>query len=294
MMKGVKEYSVENAKAMQLDIYSPFVEVIKTVLLNEQTLKEMTAFWKESKQSPNSEKAIALLRNFDGMMRVDSAGAAFCGAFLFSLSKNLFADELGGTDSQAYQSLLETFLMKYSALHDHLTDRCKESPFWKGKRSQILAQTVLDAVALLEKRCGNNTEDWQWGKLHTYYWKTDGTLLSDYMDFVSKTGIKLLSGYFDRGPYPAPGDHTTLNVSAYHPGKDFDVWLIPEMRIIVDFGSDEPLIGINSTGQSDNPSSPHYDDGITAFRNGRYQDFPFKEEHIKIHYTKTLTLVPKQ
>jgi hypothetical protein len=98
--------------------------------LNEQTLKETTAFWKDSKQSPNAEKAMALLRNFDGMMRVDSAGAAFCGAFLYSLSKNLFADELGGTESQAYQSLLETFLMKYSALHDHLTDRCKDSPFW--------------------------------------------------------------------------------------------------------------------------------------------------------------------
>lgn len=294
MMKAAKDYTVENAKAMQLDVYSPFVEVIKTALLNEQTLKEMTAFWKDSKQSPNAEKAMALLRNFDGMMRVDSPGAAFSGAFLFSLSKNLFADELGGTDSQAYQSLLETFLMKYSALHDHLTDRCKDSPFWRGKRSQILAQTVLDAVALLEKRCGNNIEDWQWGKLHTYHWKTDGTLLADYMDFVSKTGIKLLSGYFDRGPYPAPGDHTTLNVAAYHPGKDFDVWLIPEMRIIVDFGSDEPLIGINSTGQSDNPSSPHYDDGITAYREGRYQNFPFKEENIKAQYTKTLTLLPKK
>lgn len=294
MMKGVKEYTVENAKAMQLDTYSHFVEIMKKALLNEQTMKEMNAYWKDSKQRPNAEEAIALLRGFDGVMHVDSAGAAFYGAFLSSLSKNLFADELGGVDSQAYQSLLETFLMKYSALHDHLTDRCKESPFWRGKRNQILAQTVLDAVSLLEKRCGKNPDNWQWGKLHSYYWKTDATLLSDYMDFVSKTGIKLLSGYFDRGPYPAPGDHTTLNVAAYHPGKDFDVWLIPEMRIIVDFGSDEPLIGINSTGQLDNPSSPHYDDGITAFREGRYQNFPFKEENIKLHYNKAVSLVPKQ
>jgi len=66
------------------------------------------------------------------------------------------------------------------------------------------------------------------------------------------------------------------------------------MRLIADFGSDEPLIGINSSGQSDNPSSPYYDDGITAFREGKYQKFPFKEENVKAQYTKTLTLVPKQ
>ena len=42
----------------------------------------------------------------------------------------------------------------------------------------------------------------------------------------------------------------------------------------------ETLIGINSSGQSNNPSSPHYDDGITAWREGRYKDFPFKEGNI--------------
>lgn len=164
----------------------------------------------------------------------------------------------------------------------------------KEERHQILARTVLDAIDLLETKCGKDSEKWQWGKLHTYHWKTDATLFSDYMGFVDKTGVKFLSGYFDRGPYPAPGDHTTLNVAAYHPGKDFDVWLIPAMRVIVDFGSEEPLVGINSTGQSDNPSSPFYDDGIKAFLEGKYQNFPFKEENVKKHYTRTLTLVPKQ
>ena len=257
MMKGKDKYTVDDAKAMQLDIYSPFVEVIKKALLDENTLHEMSNVWQNSEKRENAEKAIALLRNFDGNMRVDSAGAAFTGAFMFYLSDNLFAEDLGGKDSSAYQSLLEVFLMSYSALHDHLTDRCKTSPFWKEKRSEILAKTVLDAVDLLEKRCGKDPEKWQWGKLHTYTWETDATKLANYMGFVERNGVKFLSGYFDRGPYPAPGDHTTLNAAAYSPGKNFNVWLIPEMRIIVDFGSDEPLIGINSSGQSDNPSSPN-------------------------------------
>lgn len=299
MIREAKGYTVENAKAMQLDVYSPFVNVIKSALLEDDTLRNMISDWKALGKLQDAQKAMELLKNFDGNMRVDSAGAAFSGAFLYSLSDNLFADELGGRESQAYQSLLETFLLAYSALHDHLTERGKQSPFWdnvttpeKEARHQILAKTVLDAINILEKKCGKDPEKWQWGKLHTCHWKTDATLFSDYMDFTDKTGMKLLGGYFDRGPYPASGDHTTLNVSAYYPGKHFDVWLIPAMRIIADFGSDEPLIGINSTGQSDNPSSPHYDDGITAFREGRYQNFPFKEENVKKQYTKTLTLMP--
>jgi len=301
LLKNAKNYTLDDAKAMQLDTYSRFVNVIKTALLEQKTLDTMSSVWQNSEKSTAAHQAMALLRDFDGNMRLDSAGAAFCGAFLFSLSDNLFADELGGKNTRAYQSLLHTFLLAYSALHDHLTDRGKRSPLWddvttpqKEERDLILAKTVLDAIGILEKRCGKNPDKWQWGKLHTYHWRTDATLFADYMDFINKTGVKFLSGYVDRGPYPAPGDHTTLNVSAYHPGKDFGTWMIPAMRIIVDFGSDEPFVGINSTGQLDNPSSPHYDDGITAFRLGQYQNFPFKEENIKTQYTKILTLVPKK
>jgi acyl-homoserine-lactone acylase len=299
MMRGVTEYTVENAKAMQLDIHSPAVDVLKEALLEENTLKNMRESWKNSERRKTAESALEILRNFDGNMSPDSAGAAFCGAFLHSLSKNLFADELGGTDSPAYQSLLESYTTSYSALDDHLTKRCQESPFWddvttpqKEERHQILAKTVLDAIDILEGQCGKDPQKWQWGKLHTCHWKTDATLFSDHMDFFERTGMKFLSGYFDRGPYPAPGDHTTLNVAGYHPGKDFNVWLIPAMRIIVDFGSDEPMLGMNSSGQSDNPSSPFYDDGITAFLNGNYQNFPFKEENVKEQYSRTLTLLP--
>lgn len=299
MIEETEIYDADTAKAMQMDVYSSFIEVLKTALLEETTVRDMTAAWQAAGQIETGEKALDLLSGFDGRMTVDSAGGALYGAFLYCLGENLFADEMGGTGSQAYRSLLETFLMAYSALHDHLTDRCKESPFWDNittpaveTRGQVLAKTLTDAVALVEKYCGKDPAAWQWGKLHTTHWKTDASLLADYMGFIDRTGIKFLSGYFDRGPYPAPGDHTTLNVAAYHPGRDFNTWLIPEMRIIVDFGSKEPLIGINSSGQSDNPASPHYDDGITAWREGRYQEFPFAKDRVEALYTKVLTLQP--
>ncbi len=69
--------------------------------------------------------------------------------------------------------------------------------------------------------------------------------------------------------------------------------LIPEMRMIVDFSRDEPMIGINSSGQSGNPVSPHYGDGIQEFLKGNYQEFPFKKENIEKQYTRTLVLQPQ-
>ncbi|MNJ74927.1 Acyl-homoserine lactone acylase QuiP precursor [compost metagenome] len=65
------------------------------------------------------------------------------------------------------------------------------------------------------------------------------------------------------------------------------------MRIIVDFGRDEPLIGLNSSGQSGNPASPHYADGIEAWRQGDYQSFPFKAENLeRVYGIERLSLVP--
>jgi acyl-homoserine-lactone acylase len=292
-------YTAEAARAMQLDVYSPFVATIKQALLTPGVMGRMIAAWTDEEDRALAEQGLTVLKAFEGNMDVDSAGAAFCGAFMHCLSRNLFADECGGTDSLAWESLTEIFLMAYSALHDHLTIRGQNSPFWDDvttraveQRHEILAASVLDAVKLLEDRCGGGPDQWQWGKLHRYEWMTDASRLAPYMGFSDKTGMRFLSGYFDRGPFPAPGDHTTLNVSGYHPGKDFDTWLIPAMRIIVDFGSDEPMIGINSSGQSDNPASPHYDDGILAWLKGEYQSFPFREEHIAEQYNRTLTLIP--
>ncbi len=108
-----------------------------------------------------------------------------------------------------------------------------------------------------------------------------------------RAGLGAIKGYLDRGPYPAGGDHTTLDVSAYGWGQDFDTWLIPAMRLIVDFGQSEPMIGVNSSGQSGNPASPHYADGIDAWLKGRYVSFPFQPQNLdRVYGNKRLTLTP--
>ena len=300
MIDQTEKYTFENARQMQLDVQAPFMSYIREIMLYDPTVQEAINRWPDKEKRARVMRGLKAIDDFNGEMSVNSPGAALCSAFLFCLPENLFADELGGTGTVAWQALLETFPVDYSALHDHLFPRCLESPFWdnintpvKEGRGDILAETLYDAVTLLAQRCGPDFAKWRWGDLHTYNWETEGTRLAEHMGWLDRKIMKRLAPYFDRGPYPAPGDHNTLNLAGYRPGKDFDVWLIPAMRIIVDFGQDEPLYAINSSGQSDNPASPHYDDGINAWLNGGYMHLPFKQTAVEEIYTKKLLLQPE-
>ena len=194
---------------------------------------------------------------------------------------------------------METANLSYSAQADHLLGQL-DSPFWDDQRTPqaedkpaILARSLATAQAYARQAMGSNPASWQWGKLHQYNFATETTQMAPYMSASERTGINAIRDYLDRGPYAAGGDHSTLNVSAYHWGKDFDTWLIPAMRIVVDFSREEPLIGLNSTGQSGNPASPHYADGIDAWLKGQYMSFPFQSKNLERAYGNTrLTLTP--
>jgi len=299
MIEEAGKYNFEEAKKMQLDVQAPFSAYIRELLFLDRDITQALNKWPDKEERLQAVRGLSALNQFNGELTADSPGAAFYGAFLHCLSENIFADELGGTTTIAWQSLLDTYLVNYSALHDHLFPRCAKSPFWddintpgKETRGDILAKTVHDAVRLLDEQCGPDPDQWRWGDLHTYHWQTDTSRMAPHLGWSERLALKWLAPYLDRGPYPAPGDHLTLNVAGYHPGRDFNAWLIPAMRIIVDFGQAEPLHVINSSGQSDNPASPHYDDGIQAWLNGEYRPLPFDPAAIEKACPGKLALLP--
>ncbi|MCQ4313507.1 penicillin acylase family protein [Pseudomonas stutzeri] len=248
-----------------------------------------------------AREALSRLLRFDGRLAADSADAALYEAFLMESARQTFLDELGPETSSAWRALVEAANASYSAQADHLLGR-EDSPYWddlstpqQEDKPVILARSLAAAVSRLETSQGADRNAWRWGNLHTYTWRTATTQLAPYMPASQRSGINAISGYLDRGPYAAGGDHSTLNVSAYRWGDNFDTWLIPAMRIIVDFGRDEPMMGLNSSGQSGNPASPHYADGIDAWLNGQYISFPFKSENLdKVYGTQRLLLTPSR
>ena len=296
-----QQHDSDSMVAMQYDQTSPFVTKLQAMLraptLAAALEQAITAL--ASAEQARAREALARLLAFDGELTAESADAALYAAFLHESARQIFLDELGPEQDPAWQALVQAANTSYSAQADHLLGR-DDSPFWddvntpdKEDKPAILARSLAAAIALLEQRLGQDRAAWRWAALHRYHWATDGSKLAPYLGFTQRYGLKALGGYVDRGPYPAGGDHSTLNVAAYRWGESFDTWLIPAMRIVVDFAAEEPMRGLNSSGQSGNPASPHYADGIQAWLEGDYQVFPFREENqAQVYGEQRLWLLP--
>ena len=298
-----KSHTAEKSFALQYDRMSRYVPKVQKVLFDGPLASQLKAEIEKlsPKRQKRANKALEMLKRFDGDMDEDSAEAAVMGAFFSFHTKNVFSDEFGPVESSMWKSFSALGDMSYSAQEDHLVVRGDESPFWddvntpeKETKAAMIARSLNDAVDYLEQEMGANPKKWKWGKIHTYMFKTETSKMAEHMSFGLKAGARAIGPYLDRGPFPAGGDHTTLNAAGYHPGKDFDVWFVPEMRMVVDFSRNEPMYLMNSTGQSGNPASPHYDDGIYVWLDGDYPVFPFSDSGIKEKYTKVLKLTPEQ
>ena len=296
-----RKHDTQSMIDMQYDQTSPFVSKLQAMLAApdmapalQQAIARLPAG-----QQKQARAALERLLQFDGKLSSSSADAALYAAFLQESTKQIFLDELGPADSPAWQAMVESADMSYSAQADHLTGR-SDSPFWddistpeQEDKAAILARSLVAAQAFCEQRLGSDPRNWQWGKLHSYTWASDASQMAPFMSSSERASIEAIRSYLDRGPYPAGGDHTTLNVSAYHWGKNFDTWLIPAMRIIVDFNREEPMIGLNSSGQSGNPASSHYADGIDAWLKGQYMSFPMQTKNLQKTYGNSgLLLLP--
>ena len=300
-LAGSGKHDQKSMIAMQYDQTTPFAGKLQAMLdapSMAAPLKQAIAALPAPERT-KAEEAYKRLMAFDGRMAATSADAALYSAFLQESAKATFLDELGPQTSPAWQALVDTANNSYSAQADHLLGR-DDSPFWddvktaqKEDKTAILARSLANAVTFLEGKLGANRSAWQWGKLHQYRWTSNASKMAPYLSASQRSSIESIGSYLDRGPYPAGGDHGTLNVAAYAWGNDFDVWLIPAMRIVVDFGLPEPMIGLNSSGQSGNPASRHYADGIEAWLKGGYMSFPFQSGNIdRVYGNKRLMLMP--
>lgn len=300
-LAGQGRHDTASMIAMQYDQKTPFAAKLAAMFSEpamQQALRQAISALPAAERT-KADEALARLLKFDGVLDAASADAALYSAFLHESARLTFLDELGPDDSAAWQALVLTANASYSAQADHLLGR-DDSPYWDDQRTPqkedkpaILARSLAASIDHLVAKLGSDRASWQWGKLHSYKWETGTTQLAPYLPASKRSGINAIRDYLDRGPYPAGGDHSTLNVSAYRWGNNFDTWLIPSMRIVVDFGRDEPLIGLNSSGQSGNPASPNYADGIEAWMKGRYMSFPLKAQNLdKVYGTQRLWLTP--
>lgn len=237
---------------------------------------------------------------WDGDMAADNPEAAAFGVFQARFPQVLYLDELGGdAGAPAFRALAEVATFAYSAAQDHLLGR-EDSPFWddvatpqRETRAEIIVRALADTRRALVAAQGEDVAQWRWGALHTYTWRSGPTQFAPHLGLVEGYVARRLGEQLDRGPYPAGGDGNTLNITGFVPGVSLDTLLVPAMRLVVDFALDEPVHLVNAGGQSGNPASPHYDDGIALYLSGDNRVIPFNDSAARhAHFADELRLLP--
>ncbi|MBE0482220.1 MAG: penicillin acylase family protein [Bacterioplanes sp.] len=299
MLASRDDHDLAFMQAMQADRVDLFVAKAQQALFADtDALTASMAALSEQERSW-ALTTLAVLQAFDGHMAEDSRAAAVWGAFEHHLIRAIFLDELGPDDGALWTQLMALNGRAYSAYQDHIL-RGADAPFWNDVTTEnqegvadIVVRALQTTWPYLQRRLGTDDQVWQWGQLLTYHWQTETTHLRPHIPGIKGHVVDALARYTDRGPYPAGGNRNTLNVAGHDLGKDYRVWNIPAMRLIVDFSQDEPLQLVVAGGQSGNPASPHYDDGIDLWLSMENRTLPFHDaQQRQAHFQPTLQLLP--
>ncbi len=149
-------------------------------------------------------------------------------------------------------------------------------------RDDIIRKSVSDALVMLKNELGGDLKEWQWGRLHT-------------VTFGHVFGLnKLLSGFFNIGPFPIGGSHSTINVGQYFIAHSFESAVGPSMRQVFNLADINDTRSILPPGQSGQVFSDHYKDQVTLWLNGEYKTRPVEQSIIESTCRDILIIKPMQ
>jgi len=98
---------------------------------------------------------------------------------------------------------------------------------------------------------------WRWGKIHRLTMRHSLGL------------VKLLHPMLSIGPFPSPGDGTTINAGFYRHSNPYEHTIGASLRYIIDVNDGQRSGFILPSGQSGHVFSPHFKDQTDLWRAGR-------------------------
>jgi len=242
-----------------------------------------------------------LISGWNGACDLDSRGCSAYEVTEWRLLRALF-DPWLGTLAPMYVGSDPSRLAVRAAVAD------AESPFWDDPntpdaetRSGRLAAALDDAGAELRGAVGDPSR-WAWARVHTTTFREQT---------LGKSGIALLEGMFNAGPYGIPGTSDAVNngnltLGAWYPDPDepgatpgtlidaFTMTNHPSYRLAIEMAPeqlDDARIVI-STGQGGNPGGRHYSDLIDDWITGRSVPLPFTRDAVESRMSTRLVLEP--
>ncbi len=202
------------------------------------------------------------LLRWDYRMAAESAEAALYHGFYERLRSLVFAGRMNEVDPHLYQGYFSLLHLPMVPVERILE---KRDPSWlPGGLGPVVQRALEEATAFLEAELGAEGK-WAWGKVHAFTLRHPLGEVGGWRSRFLNTVLRL-----NRGPFPHPGDGTTVNVAAYLLSQPFEPVVGPVYRQIVDLGDLHGSLWIIPGGSSGDPLSPHYADQLADWRYGRY------------------------
>jgi acyl-homoserine lactone acylase PvdQ len=231
---------------------------------------------------PRTREALELLAAWDHSLSKDSAEAVVYEAWVVEIARAVLRTKLGEELFDHYFARRQwTNTFQWQVLPALLSDA--NNIWWPGEAS--MAGTLAEALdraldALAEKMDSGPISEWRWGTVHRITFASPLSIIPEVREF------------FSGGTVEVGGDGQTVLQSMFEPGAGFDARIAPSWRQIVDLSDPDAAIGINNTGQSGNPASPHYRDMVGPWALGEYHALPFTRPAVERNASARLILEP--
>ncbi|MFZ0638880.1 MAG: penicillin acylase family protein [Candidatus Acidiferrales bacterium] len=250
--------SVENIAALQNDAVS----------LPAQSLIQVLA----SSPAAN-DPAAKLLTGWNGDLQMNSSAAALYELWLRHLRTAMIEQIAPNAQLAPIYLGADTLagLIAHPSAHIFGNDPA-------AQRDKIVHETVAAAYAEFQS-LGSGSSTLTWGRLHTVLFRHSLDQLLD------------LKSLLDVGPFPRPGDGTTVNATAFVP-QNFDQIAGASYREIFDLSNWDHSEAVNTPGESGQPESPHYQDLAPLWRDGKYFPLAYSRGAVEQVTMDHLELLP--
>lgn len=213
-----------------------------------------------SDEDPLTVEAARRLLEWDGRNLDDSVAPLIFNIYQTELFTRAMEDEVSPKTMHFYLSFYNLEPFVYDLLHN------PDNPAWDDIRTgnresyaDVLRTVFRETVEICKEEYGGEVSKWTWRRGADFFLEHPfGT-------------EKALAGFLNRGPLPLRGATDTLFAHQIQRSESprFDIKGGPVLRVVVDFGNWEESYMSLPGGESGRPVSPHYDDILPLYLEGK-------------------------
>ncbi len=277
MLEEKQLLDIEDIQKIQRDVKSKKAEQFTPVFVE--------AIQTEANLNNSEKEILNNLEKWNFELTRESVAASVFEILYRKVCENLVKDDLSPELFKALMDqriLLENLMLNILPQKTSLWIDDRNTPE-KETYNDIVIRSFKETVADLTKERGENTGEWEWGKIHTF-------TISHPLGVVP-----VLDKAFNlnKGPFEVPGSYHTVCPYSYSYNNLYKVNHGASHRHIFDTGNWDNSLTVIPTGESGIPASEFYLNQTEMYINNRYHADPFSKAEVEKAAKYRMKLLPQ-